>query len=312
MYKLLLFFLTSTLLFGCKEKEENTVTNLSSEHIKYFGFTIVDTYWDDPTDAESKTNYCDEVHSFCNVADILVAFPSQDISTNLATMSSYDMKAVLHLNEIFFEIVGPGDNSGVDYDLRTDYKERWDSVMTINDLPNNIDKIQSLYIGEEPTWNNISAAEFKAACDYAKQTLPEIPILTVEAYPILDELVVPSSVDWVGFDRYFIKDPKNDALFLKDLATLKSKMNEKQKLVFIMDTHYIDWAHGDFGGISIEEMKAVATSYYELAKTEPKTIGVLGYFWPNRFDIEGSIGARGMPQSVKDEYVRIGKEISGK
>lgn len=313
MNKIILGLLAlSVLLNACKDDEESITNQTNDGHIKYFGFTLVDTYWDDTTDTERKTNYSDEVYSFCNMADILVAFPNQDISSNLSIMSSFDMKAILHLNEIFFKIVGSGENSGADYDLRKDYKERWDSFMTINSLTSKADQIQALYIGEEPTWNNITSSEFKQACDYAKQTLPSVPIFLVEAYPIIDKLEIPSSVDWVGFDRYFVKNPKNNALFLKDLATLKSKMNNEQKLVFIMDTHYIDWAHGDFGGISIEEMKGVAISYYQLAISEPKTIGILGYFWPNGFDIEGSIGARGMPQSVKNEYIRIGKEISGK
>ena len=59
----------------------------------------------------------------------------------------------------------------------------------------------------------------------------------------------------IDLDRYFIKDPQNNPVFLADLATVKSKMNANQKLVFIMDTHYIDWAHTDFGGISKEELK---------------------------------------------------------
>ena len=299
-------------IISCKDHSEDLDPVVDSSHLKYFGFTLVDTYWDDPTDNEAKTNYADEVHSFSNMADILIAFPSQDIKPNLDVFQSYELKAVLHLNEIFFEKVDTGGPSGAKYDLRANYKARWDSVMTTNDLIENQNKLQALYIGEEPTWNDISASEFKSACDYAKQTLPDVPILTVEAYPVLDEMEIPSSVDWVGFDRYFIEDPQNNPVFLKDVATLKSKINGEQKLVFIMDTHYIDWAHTDFGGITKEELKGVATSYYELAKSEEKAIGILGYFWPNGFDIEGSLGARGLPQSVKDEYVRIGKEISGK
>ena len=79
-----------------------------------------------------------------------------------------------------------------------------------------------------------------------------------------------------------------------------------------MDTHYIDWAHGDYGNIALDQMGDVADNYYTLAKADEQVIGILGYFWPNGFDIEGSIGARGMPQSVKDQYEQIGKEITGK
>jgi hypothetical protein len=59
-------------------------------------------------------------------------------------------------------------------------------------------------------------------------------------------------------------------------------------------------------------MDEVANNYYQLAKSDTTVIGILGYFWPNGFDIPESIGARGMPEDVKNEYVRIGKEITGK
>ncbi|MGD1961536.1 MAG: hypothetical protein ACFB2Y_21955, partial [Fulvivirga sp.] len=162
-------------------------------------------------------------------------------------------------------------------------------------------------------WNDISADELKSATDYVKSTFPEVPIMVIEAYPALDELIIPNSVDWIGFDHYFIKDPQNDIGFQKELGTLKSKFtNQDQKLVFVMDTHYIDFAHGDFGGIELNEMKKVATSYYDLAKNEPRAIALIGYFWPSGFDVPQSIGARNMPQEVKNEYMRIGEEITGK
>ena len=79
-----------------------------------------------------------------------------------------------------------------------------------------------------------------------------------------------------------------------------------------MDTHYISSLHGDFGGIALNEMDVVANSYFELAKSEPKTIAILGYFWPSGFDSPESIGARNMPENIKENYIRIGKEITNK
>lgn len=79
-----------------------------------------------------------------------------------------------------------------------------------------------------------------------------------------------------------------------------------------MDSHYIDWAHGDFGNIDLDKMDEVANNYYQLAKNDTLSIGLLGYFWPNGFDIPGSIGARGMPNKVQEKYKEIGKEITKK
>ncbi len=306
-YILLLIFI----IISCKKDDSSDILT-NSEHIKFFGFTLIDTFWDDPSDNEIKTNYSDEVHEFSNMADILVVSPSDNIVDRMNAIVDLQMKSVLHLNEIFFELVGTGGQSGAEYNLRSDYQNRWDEFVAVNQLQSNQELVQTFYIGEEPTWNAISFSELKSATDYVKSTFPDIPIMIIEAYPVINELQIPNSADWVGFDHYFIKDPKNDPTFKSELSLLKSKMNDSQHIILIMDTHYINWAHGDVGGIELEEMKDVAKSYFELATNESKVIGILGYFWPSGFDVSESIGARHMPQSVKDEYKRIGKIITGK
>ncbi len=308
--RIILIFLY-ILLSGCSANDD-TPSTPPVDHIKYFGFTLVDANWDDPTDAENKTNYSDEVATFSNMADILVVDPSDEIVGRLNAMEAFQMKSILHLHELFFEVEGANAPSGTNYRLRPDAQERWDMFLGNNSLYVHQDKIQALYIGEEPTWNGISFTELKKVSDYVKTTIPNITVMVVEAYPALNDLQIPESVDWVGFDHYFIKDPKNNAVFMSELNVLKSKLSEEQKLILILDSHYIDFAHGDLGGISLNEMAAVANSYYELAKSEPKTIALLGYFWPSGFDAPNSIGARHMPDPAKKAYIRIGKEITGK
>lgn len=305
--------LGSILLLSCMKEETEPYPSINNDHIKYFGFTLVDTYWDDPTDSISKTNYSNEVHSFSNMADILVVSPSDYIVDRIDTMTKLNMKAVLHLNELFFEIVGTSSPSGTEYKLRSDYQKRWDDFVSNNSLYSRQSKILTFYMGEEPTWNGISYTEFSTATDYVKNQFPNIPIMLIEAYPVIDSLQVPASVDWLGFDHYFIKDPTTDALFQQEWNTLREKKSTNdQKLVVIMDSHYIPWAHGDFGNIQLYEMKEVATNYYELALSEPSTIAIFGYYWPNSFEFPEAIGARGMPQNVLEEYIKIGKKVTGK
>lgn len=295
--------------FACK-KDENPNTNADARHIKYFGFTLIDTYWDDPTDSSTKTNYLDEVSSFSNVADILVVSPEDDLKDRISRMDQVGVKCVLHISELFFKIVDNKSSSGANYDLRADYKKRWDAFIATNNL-NGSQLI--LYLGEEPTWNGISFEELNAASEYIKSTVPEAPILIIEASPSIKDLRIPASVDWIGFDHYFIKDPYANTSFKNELKLLKSKFTqENQKLVLVMDTHYISKVHGDLGKIELSEMKDVAISYYTLAKEETKTIAILGYFWPSGFDAKESIGARNMPAEIKNEYEKIGKEITGK
>lgn len=307
---ILLLFLVA--IFSCND--DNNINNSQPDsHIKYFGFSLIDVSWDDPTDSPSTTNYIDEVSAFTNIADILVINPTDNIENRLNIMNNKDVKAYLHLSEIFFEQSGTNAPSGANYNLRVDYQQRWNDFLTTNNLQNNTNRIQAFYVGEEPTWNGISFSDLKSVTDYIKTTIPEIPILIIEAFPALNNLEIPTSVDWIGFDHYFIKDPKNDTAFLNELSILKSKLSStNQKLVFTLDTHYIQSIHGDLANISILEMKDIFISYYELAKTEPKTIALIGYFWPSGFDDPNAIGARHMPTFIKNEYERIGLEITKK
>ncbi|MAT90566.1 MAG: hypothetical protein CMC35_07725 [Flavobacteriaceae bacterium] len=313
MKSILTYIMIFCILFACIKDDELSSLEDANAQIEYFGFTIVDTFWDDPTDSEVKTNYADEIHNFSNIADILVVNPNDNIVQRTQTFADLDLKAILHLNELFFQLIDNNSPSESNYDLRTDYQERWNEFKTINQSILNTNYVGTFYIGEEPTWNGITFTELDAVAQLLQTEFPNIPTMIIEAYPSLNELQVPQTVDWVGFDRYFIENPNTNAEFQQDWNTLKSKLsNPNQKIMVILDSHYINWAHGDFGNIESTQMNIVADNYYELAKSDEKVIGILGYFWPNGFDIPKSIGARGMPQNVKIEYERIGREITRK
>ncbi|MFS4494461.1 hypothetical protein [Maribacter sp. 2308TA10-17] len=313
MKSTLVYLLIITILLSCRKDGEVSSSANQNSHIEYFGFTIIDTYWDDPTDSESKTNYADEIHNFSNLADVLVVSPNADLTQRIQTFADLDLKAILHLNELFFELIDTNSPSGSNYNLRPDYKDRWNEFKDINLSILNTNYIGALYIGEEPTWNGITFTELNSVSQLLKTDFPSIPSMIIEAYPSLSDLQIPETVDWIGFDRYFIKNPNTNSEFQKDWALLKSKIsNPTQKIMVILDSHFIDWAHGDLGNIDLTQMDEVANNYYILAKSDEKVVGILGYFWPNGFDIPESIGARGMPEKVISEYQRIGKEITGK
>ena len=313
MKVLISYILILGTLNACKNDDASTTPDVSGSHIKHFGFTLVDTHWDDPTDSETKSNYADEIHTFSNLADILVANPSDDLVQRAHNFKDLELKAILHLNELFFELVDANSPSGTNYNLRADYEERWNTFNFINHSILNANYIGALYIGEEPTWNGITFSELNNVAQLIKAEKPTIPLLVIEAFPSLNDLQVPELIDWIGFDRYFVRDPNINTDYQKDWKTLQSKItNPSQKIMVIMDSHYIDWAHGGFGNIDVREMGEVANNYYKLAKSDKRVIGILGYFWPNGFDTPESIGARGMPSNVKSEYERIGKEMTGK
>lgn len=301
------------MLVACSKKQHPETEITTNTHIKYFGFTLIDTFWDDPTDSETKTNYAEEVYRFSNLADLLVISPTEDIVQRVETFTDYDMKAVIHLHELFFEWVDTNSLSGANFHLREDYANRWEQFRAINESVLNEQQIAAFYVGEEPTWNGITYEELHTVVNLLEENFPAIPTMIIEAYPALNGLQVPKNADWVGFDHYFIKDPTSHAEFQQEWQTLRSKLSDPaQRIVLVMDSHYIDWAHGDFGKIALNDMDDVSRNYYELAKRDTNVIGIIGYFWPNGFDFPEALGARGMPEHVKAEYKRIGKEISGK
>ncbi|GLR18414.1 hypothetical protein GCM10007940_30300 [Portibacter lacus] len=272
----------------------------------------MDVFFDDPTDDDPKTNYASEVFEMSNLADILVFAPDQNIISNLEIMDGFQMKAYLHLNEIFFELKETGgDKSGVINGLRSDYQERWTEFVNVNHIEENQKYIQAFYMGEEPFWNGISFEELKEACDYVKADFPNVKIMMVEAPGAIDEMMVPESVDWVGFDHYFIKDPTSNQEFQEEFELLKTKCTNGQQIIVVMDSHFLPLYHR-LGGIKKSTLDEVARNYYALADSDEMVVGIIGYFWPSGFDLENSTGARGLPQHVKNEYIRIGKAITGK
>ncbi|MEY8848583.1 hypothetical protein AB9K26_07195 [Psychroserpens sp. XS_ASV72] len=313
MKYILAYILIFYILFACKKDDASVKFENTNTHIEYFGFTIVDTFWDDPTDSETKTNYADEIHNFSNIADILVINPNDNIVQRTQTFADLNLKSILHLNELFFELVDNNSPSESNYDLRSDYQERWNEFKTINKSILNANFTGAFYIGEEPTWNGISYLELDSVAQLLQEEFPNIPTMIIEAYPSLNDLQIPETIDWIGFDRYFVKNPNTNTEFQQDWEILKTKIsNQNQRIMVVLDSHYINWAHGEFGNIDLNQMGDVAKNYYQLAKNDEKVIGILGYFWPNGFDFPESIGARGMPQNVKMEYERIGREITKK
>jgi len=306
-------FAISLIAISCKKKENTEVYPApTNPNLEYYGYALVDVGFDDPSDKEIKTNYLDEVASFTNLADILVVEPTDDIRDRIIAMNNSGVKAMLHLSELFFENVGTvAENSTADYSLRADYQSRWDQFVVTNEMNIYDSLVQVFYIGEEPYWNNISVEELTLACDYIKSTVPSVKIMVIEAYHALDQLVIPASVDWVGFDHYFIKDPQNDVTFLEEMALLESKMYSNQQIVLVMDAHFIKLAHAT-SGIGKSDLDFIARSYYQLANSNHRVAAIIAYFWPSGFDSEDAIGSRNLPVNVKNEHVRIGKAITGK
>jgi chitodextrinase len=284
------------------------VCQTAPARLKYFGFYLVNTFVDDKYDGVAKTNYTDEVSSFTNLNQSLVFSPAQDISGDVNAMNAECTKPFMACEQIFWRRVDGNAPSGNNYDMYPDWQARWNTFKATNAASLTPGKIGCFYVADEPLWNGIPNEELAAVTNLIKSDYPAIPIFYIEAYPQVANMVVPASVDWIGFDQYFIFDPLNNSQYLGYLSALKSKRSNNQKIFIIADAHWVP-IYGSEGNVTPADMINTVQSYYDLAVSDPDVIGLIEYEWPGGFDGEGSLGARNLPQAVIDRLKDQGRMI---
>tara|TARA_R110002050_G_scaffold300717_1_gene471804 strand:- start:8872 stop:10416 length:1545 start_codon:yes stop_codon:yes gene_type:complete len=91
--------------------------------------------------------------------------------------------------------------------LRSDWLAQWNNLLSNINL--NIDKIKALYICDEPFWAvNVNLSDYNMVLSQVKSDLPNLPIISVFAYPTVEDLQdtrianISGNVDWVGADKY--------------------------------------------------------------------------------------------------------------
>lgn len=287
-------------LTGCSSGE---TTDEVEPHLRYFGFV----------GTACGTDYTQEVAAFTNVATTCAPDPSLSdfVRDQLDVFESASLGALLNAEGIFFEPDSGGElgpYGGVRLALRADYEARWAALVESARLAARRDVLAAIFVVDEPTWRGVDPGELAAAFAAVEATFPEVPLLLVEAYPVLDQLVVPPSVDWVAFDRYGVLDPANDEAYLADLAQLKvQRSRPDQRVLLVMEAQWIP-LYADFD-VPPEALAGIAESYYRLAQRDTSVVGVVGYLWPSGLDDPGQLGARDLPAEVQDVYRRIGTEI---
>jgi len=280
---------------------------------QHFGFAAVDCGHDDPLDTAATTNYLSEVAAFSSTAQLCVFAPDDVIHSRLAEMSRHKVAAIVSIQPVLYDAAADSSTgSGRKLRLRSDYIARWKRFVALNALESDAAAIAAFYLADEPSWNGMSPADLRIGADLVKADFPQVPVALVEAAPALSALQIPLSVDWVGFDHYAIAKPDSDAAYLSELALLKSRRTRpSQKILLVMETQWLP-AYGA-AGFSEADMKSVASSYARLAEKErADVVGMLGYPWPGGLDGPAQKGARDLPESVRQEYVRIGRRMTGK
>jgi Secretion system C-terminal sorting domain len=279
-------------------------------HLKYFGFYFIDVEYDDnPTDGIVINNYTNEVASFTNLAQMATYYPTQNLNTRITAMNNQCVKPFVSLQEIFHtRVIDASTQSGFRYVLYPDYQTRWNNFKATNNPSLTATKIGAFYLSDEPTYNGVSFAELNTISNLIKNDFTTIPILLVEAYVSINNLQVPTTVDWLGFDQYFMFNPSTNAGYLQNLANLKTKRSSPNQKIFItIDDSWIP-SYGTAGQTQAM-MANTVQDYYDLAASDTDIVGLLSWIWPNGVDQTAQIGARSLPQTVKDKNIEIGNKI---
>lgn len=277
-------------------------------HLRYFGFALIDVFWDDPHDTSAITNYLSEVDTFSNVAHLAVYSPTDTIVQRVANMNSRCVLPFLHIQQVLFEYEDANGPSGANYGLRSDYLSRWNQFLAINQQVITPASIGAFYIMDEPYWNGVTYTELDTVCSLLQQGFPGIPVFLVEAYTMMNQFQAPPTADWLAFDMYGIFDPPNDAQFMQNLALLKNaRSSPTQELFLIIDDQWIT-SYGQ-AGYAPDTIEYMVQNYYDLAVVDTSIAGLIGYLWAGGFDEPAQLGVRNMPVNVIQKNVAIGRGI---
>ena len=304
----LIFIVCIQVLLGIQPVYATTYNGLG-----YFGFTVVDCGWDDPSDATVKKNYIDEVSSFSNIAQMCVYASSDKISNRITRFSNVGVKAIVSIESILFQPgQGTSPSGGKKMILRANAATELTKFVTLNKGVLNPSSVAALYIIDEPVWNGVSLRDFTRALQIVKKALPGIPTMAIEASPVVNKIMIPKELDWVGFDNYDTIDPEHDADWLAQLNKVSTARNRAdQKIVIVASTQWLPYYQSD-AGISSSDMEEIANSYHRIAASYPDVVALVGYTWPGGLDDPKQLGARSLPANVKQSFRTIGLEITGK
>ncbi len=275
---------------------------VSNKGLRYFGFAAIDT---------GRTSYVDEISGFANVGQMVVYSPDESLTKRIAAFDRSGVKAILHIEPILFERGQATAPSGAKACLlRSDAEARWRRFVALNKDVLTPQHVAVVYVFDEPVWNGVSPADFTRALKMVKSALPDLPTAAIECWRVVNQVMVPTELDWIGWDRYDVPDPEHDKRWLADLKTVRTaRTRPDQKIVIIANTHWKTYFKD--AGVRPEDMGAPAASSYRVAASDPDVVALIGYLWPGGIDPAhpGELGARDLPENVRQTYRQIGRQI---
>jgi hypothetical protein len=208
---------------------------------------------------------------------------------------------VVYTGNEFFSCNSSGDDCG----LYPNYAARWQNLA--NAVKPHLGKIAAFYLLDEPQWRGATPAELTTSANLIKSTFPGKKIMMIEAGPkITSSYVVPSGVDWVGFDWYC----QPFSTVQQTLSTLESLTAGTGQGLFLMpEDAPLSACAGLSGHETDSDIAALQQDYYNLAVASPRVVGLLNFgFWVSPAWENGGAGAASLPLTV-DANERVAARI---
>jgi hypothetical protein len=195
------------------------------------------------------------------------------------------------------------DSSGNKCVLYPDYQARWQKLASA--VQPYLDKIAAFYILDEPQWHGATPAAIQTSAQLIKSTFPGKKVMMIEAGPeVTSSLVIPSAVDWVGFDWYC----QPFSVILQKLTTLESR-TASSGLFLVPEDAPLSQCAGASGHATDADIAALQRQYFGLAEQNPRVIGLMNFgFWTSPAWASGGSGAAGLPLTV-DANERVSARI---
>lgn len=296
-----------TLLYILVISSNYTYAQPAPAHLKYFGFAFVDCGLDDPNDVLVKNNYSTDVAPFSNIMHMCAKGYTDTVIARIEACNNLCMKPLISIQDVFYFVADTIAPSGKNYNLYPDFINRWNTFKSINLSVLNASKLEAFYVFDEPVWNGVSFQELDTICTLIKNDFPAIPQLIVEAWPVINYLQVPTTIDWLAFDEYGVFDVSTDTAYLNKFTILKSKRSAPhQKMFLIMDAQFAPWYDPAYAW-QPDTIRYVVQNYYNLAASDTTVIGIAGFTWPGLS--QGWLGAQSLPQNVRTKITEIGQLI---
>jgi hypothetical protein len=218
---------------------------------------------------------------------------------NISDVSGYDSSVlagcapascVVYTGNEFFSCNSAG-NACV---LYPNYAARWQKLA--NAVAPYLDKIAAFYVLDEPQWRGATPASIQTSAQLIKSTFPGKKVMMIEAGPkVTSALVIPSAVDWVGFDWYC----QPFTTIQQKLSTLESiTASSKQGLFLVPEDAPQSNCATVAGHKTDADIAAIQRQYYNLAVQNPRVVGLLDFgFWTSPAWTSGK-GSATLPLTV--------------